>query len=58
VTLKNKAISDDKHGQLRLSKGFNLEESKSDFILPEYETRPDGEIENIQQVRGVWNSDE
>ncbi|ELY27150.1 transposase, partial [Halogeometricum borinquense DSM 11551] len=49
---------DDKHGQLRLSKGFNLKESRSDFILAKYETRPDVEVENIQQVRAVWNGDE
>ncbi len=59
VTWKKRAIKhDDKHGQLRLSKGFNLKESLSDFILAEYETRPDVEVETIQQVRGVWNGDE
>jgi len=41
VTWKKKAIKhDDKHGQLRLSEGFNLKESRSDFILAEYATRP------------------
>ncbi|MCD2200704.1 transposase [Halobacterium sp. KA-4] len=59
VTWKKRAIKhDDKHGQLRLSEGFNLKESRSDFILVEYETRPDVDVENIQQVRGVWNGDE
>lgn len=59
VTWKTRAIKhDEKHGQLRLSKGFNLKESRSDFILAEYETRPDVEVENIQQVRAIWNSDE
>jgi putative transposase len=59
VTWKQKGIKhDDKHGQLRLSKGFNLKENRSDFILAEYETRPDVEVENIQQVRAVWNGDE
>ncbi len=59
VTWKKRAIKhDDKYGQLRLSKGFNLKESRSDFILAEYETRPDVEVENIQQVRAVWNGDE
>ncbi len=34
VTWKKRAIKhDSKHGQLRLSKGFNLKESRSDFIL-------------------------
>ncbi len=58
VTWKQKGIKhDDKHGQIRLSKGFNLKESRSDFILVEYETRPDVAVENIQQVRAVWNGD-
>jgi putative transposase len=58
VTWKKKGIKhDDKHGQLRLSKGSNLKQGRSDFILAEYETRPDVEVENIQQVRGVWNGD-
>jgi putative transposase len=55
VTWKKQAIKhDDKHGQIRLSKGFNLKESRSDFILAEYETRPDVQVEDIQQVRAVW----
>ncbi|MEZ3145115.1 RNA-guided endonuclease InsQ/TnpB family protein [Halobaculum sp. MBLA0143] len=59
VTWKQNGIRHDtKHGQLRLSKGFNLRESRSDFILAEYETRPDVEVENIQQARAVWNGDE
>jgi putative transposase len=58
VTWKREGIRHDtKHSQLRLSKGFNLKESPSDFILAEYETRPDVEVENIQQVRAVWNGD-
>jgi putative transposase len=56
VTWKQKGIKhDDKHDQVRLSKGFNLKDGRSDFILAEYETRPDVEVENIQQVRAVWN---
>ncbi len=56
VTWKQKGIKhDDKHGQLRLSKGFNLKENRSDYILAEYETRSDVQVENIQQVRAVWN---
>ncbi len=59
MTWKQKGIKhDDKHGQLRLSKGFTLKESRSDFILAEYETRPDVQVENIQQVRAVWNGGE
>ena len=49
---------DNKHGRLRLSKGWNLKDGRSDFILAEYETRPDVEVENIQQVRAVCNGDE
>ncbi len=59
VTWKQKGIKHGtKHGQLRLSKGWNLKDGRSDFILAEYETRPDVELENIQQVRAVWNGDE
>ncbi len=58
MTWKKGAIKhDDKHGQLRLSKGSNLKQGWSDFILAEYETRPDVDVENIQQVRAVWNDD-
>jgi len=58
VTWKQKGIKhDSKHNQLRLSKGFNLKNHRSDFILAEYETRPDVTVENIQQVRAVWNGD-
>jgi transposase len=32
-----------------------LKDNQSDFILIEYETRPDVTVENIQQVRAVWN---
>jgi putative transposase len=59
VTWKQKGIKHDaKHGQIRLSKGWNLKDGRSDFILAEYETRPDVEINNIQQVRAVWNGNE
>jgi len=58
VTWKQMGIKhDSKHNQLRLSKGFNLKNHRSDFILAEYETRPDVTVENIQQVRAVWNGD-
>ena len=56
VTWKQKGIKyDDKHGQVRLSKGWNLKDGRSDFILAEYETRPDVEVENLQQVRAVYD---
>ncbi len=61
VTWKQKGIKHDtKHGQGRLSEGWNLnlKDRRSDFILVEYETPPDVEDENIQQVRAVWNGDE
>ena len=58
VTWKQQGIKHDaKHGQIRLSKGRNLKDDRSDFILVEYQTRPDVEVENIQQVRAVWNGD-
>ena len=59
MTWKQKSIKHDaKHGQIRLSKGWNLKDGRSDFVLAEYETRPDVEINNIQQVRAVWNGNE
>jgi len=58
VTWKQKGIKhDDKHGQVRLSKGWNLKDGRSDFILVEYEMRPDVTVENVQQARAVWNGD-
>ena len=59
VTWKQHGIKhDDKHDRVRLSKGGNLKDGRSDFILAEYETRPDVQVENLQQVRAVWNGDE
>jgi len=56
VTWKQKAIKHDtKNGRLRLAKGRNFKEHRFDFILCEYETRPDVEVENIQQVRAVFD---
>ncbi len=46
------------NGRVRLSKGRNFKESWSDFILCEYETDPDVDIENVQQVRAVYDRDE
>lgn len=47
---------DSKHNHPCPSKGFNLKH-RSDFMLTEYETRPDATAENTQQVRAVWNGD-
>jgi putative transposase len=59
VTWKQNGIKHDTaNDRFRLSKGFNLKTHRSDFILCEYETRPDVTVENIQQVRAVWNGDE
>ncbi|ERG94289.1 MAG: hypothetical protein J07HQW2_00723 [Haloquadratum walsbyi J07HQW2] len=52
---KNSIRHNAKHSQIRLFKGFNLKDNQSDFILIEYETRPDVTVENIQQVQAVWN---
>ncbi|XGI84756.1 RNA-guided endonuclease InsQ/TnpB family protein (plasmid) [Halorutilales archaeon Cl-col2-1] len=58
VTWKKRGIKhDDEYNRLRLSKGWNLKENRDDYILVEYETRPDVEVENVQQVRAVWNGD-
>jgi putative transposase len=45
---------DSKHGRFRLSKGRNLKDGRADFILVEYESRPDVRIGDIQQIRAVW----
>ncbi|MFB6283278.1 MAG: RNA-guided endonuclease InsQ/TnpB family protein [Halobacteria archaeon] len=56
VTWKQKGIKHDKkNNRLRLSKGFNHKDSRTDFILVEYQTLPDVEVENIQQVRTVYD---
>lgn len=58
VTWKQRGIKHDtKNNRLRLSKGFNMKKSRSDFILVEYQTRPDIKAKNLQQVRAVWNGD-
>ena len=52
---------DTKYGRVRLSKGSNLKTHWSDFILCEYQTRPDVDlstVETVQQVRAVWTGDE
>jgi putative transposase len=59
VTWKQNGIKHDaKHTRVRLSKGWNLKDGRSDFLLAEYGTRPDVQVENIRQVRAVWNGDE
>ncbi|WP_178917828.1 RNA-guided endonuclease TnpB family protein [Natronomonas gomsonensis] len=52
---------DTKYNRVRLSKGSNLKDYWSDFILCEYQTRPDVDlstVDNVQQVRAVWTGDE
>ena len=58
VTWKQKGFRhDSKHNRVRLSKGANHKEHPraSEYILVEYETRPDVKVENIQQVRAVYD---
>mgnify|MGYP006283138759 CR=1 FL=1 len=49
---------DPDHNRIRLSKGSNLKESWSDFVLCEYAADPDVDVQNVQQVRAVWTGDE
>ncbi|MUW13468.1 IS200/IS605 family element transposase accessory protein TnpB [Halorubrum sp. CBA1125] len=52
---------DTQYNRVRLSKGSNLKEYWSDFILCEYQTRPDVDlstVENVRQVRAVWTGEE
>ncbi|WP_114579575.1 RNA-guided endonuclease TnpB family protein [Saliphagus sp. LR7] len=59
VTFKEDGFTHDAtNGRLRLSKGRNLKAHWSDFLLCEYETRPDVEIENVQLVRAVYERGE
>jgi len=62
VTFKNKGFKlDTEYNRVRLSKGSNLKEYWSDFILCEYQTRPGVDlsiVESVQQVRAVWTGDE
>ncbi|EMA07284.1 RNA-guided endonuclease InsQ/TnpB family protein [Haloarcula marismortui] len=56
VTWKKKGIRHDtKHDRICLSKGKNHKDGR-DFILCEYQTPPAVNLENIQQVRAVYNS--
>jgi putative transposase len=45
---------DPENERVRLSKGRNLEDGWSDFVLCEYAADPDATIENVQQVRAVY----
>lgn len=45
ITFKKAAIRHDtKHGYLRLSKGGNLKATRYDYVLCDYETRPDVDL--------------
>ncbi len=51
---------DTQYNRVRLSKGSNLKEYWSDFILCTFQTRPDVDlsgVENVQQVKAVWTGD-
>ncbi|MFC7078277.1 RNA-guided endonuclease InsQ/TnpB family protein [Haloarcula halophila] len=61
ITFKEDGFKlDSEHQQVRLSKGKNLKDGWSDFILCEYDTGPDADltaVEDVQQVRIVWTGD-
>lgn len=58
ITWKQNGIRHDTHNnRVRLSKGWNLKNNRDDYILCEYQTRPDIEVENLKQVRAVWKKD-
>ena len=59
VTFKEDGFKhDEKNGYLRLSKGRNTKKHWSDFILCAYDADPKVEIENVQQVRAVYEHGE
>ncbi len=59
VTFKEDGFKHDaKNGYIRLSKGRNNKAHWADFILCAYDTDPDVEIENVQQVRAVFEHGE
>ncbi|MFB6071415.1 MAG: RNA-guided endonuclease InsQ/TnpB family protein [Halobacterium sp.] len=59
VTFKEDGFKHDPENErVRLSKGRNLKDGWSDFILCEYAADPDVTIENVQQVRAVYDSGE
>jgi len=58
VTWKQKGIRHDtNNGRVRLSKGANHKDHPRawEYILVEYETRPGVTVENLQQVRAVYD---
>ena len=59
VTFKEDGFKHDaRNGYIRLSKGRNTKAHWSDFILCAYDADPDVEIENVQQVRAVFEHGE
>ena len=59
VTWKQNGFRHDfENNRIRLSKGANHKEHPRawEYILVEYETRPDVTVENIQQVRAVYDT--
>jgi putative transposase len=59
VTWKQNGFKHDtKHNKIRLSKGANHKEHPRarEYMLVEYETQPDVTVENVQQVRAVYDS--
>lgn len=59
ITFKQEGFRHDaKHRRVRLSKGRNLKASWADFILCEYAIDPDVSIDNVQQVRAVYDRGE
>ncbi|MFC4986348.1 RNA-guided endonuclease InsQ/TnpB family protein [Saliphagus infecundisoli] len=61
VTFKTAGFKHDaENGRLRLSKGKNLKDGWSDFVLCEYDpiAPPGTTIENVQQVRAVYEHGE
>jgi putative transposase len=59
VTWKQKGIRHDtKHNRVRLSKGANHKDHPKarEYILVEYAVRDDVDVENLQQVRAVYDS--
>jgi putative transposase len=58
VTWKQNGIKhDSKNNRVRLSKGANHKEDPKawEYLLVEYETRPGVNVENLQQVRAVYD---
>jgi putative transposase len=62
VTFKPDGFKHDaENNRVRLSKGKNLKDGFSDFVLCEYETRPDvdlSDVKTVQNVRIVWTGDD